>query len=126
MRQAIMHRHEYYFEEGCFITELHNSAADAAVSVARARVRPGETTRWHRLRGICERYLIMEGSGVVEMGGDAPVAVGPGATVVIAAGVRQRITNTGNMDLIFLAVCTPRFVIEAYEEVQAREDAARR
>jgi mannose-6-phosphate isomerase-like protein (cupin superfamily) len=33
---------------------------------------------------------------------------------VIAAGERQRITNTGSQDLIFNAVCTPRFKVENY------------
>ena len=109
---------EYYFEEGCFITELHNTADDVAVSVARARVRPGETTRWHRLQGICERYLILEGSGVVEIGEAAPQKVGPGETVIIPPGLRQRITNTGKGNLLFLAVCTPRFVPEAYDDME--------
>ena len=113
-----MDQQEYYFEEGCFITELHNTANDAAVSVARARVRPGETTRWHRLQGICERYLILEGSGVVEIGEATPRMIGPGETVVIPPGIRQRITNTASGDLIFLAVCTPRFMPEAYEDVE--------
>ena len=40
---------EYFFAEGCFITEWWNTLADEAVSVARARVKPGVTTRWHRL-----------------------------------------------------------------------------
>ena len=122
MLETAMDQQEYYFEEGCFITELHNSAEDAAVSVARARVRPGETTRWHRLQGISERYLILEGSGVVEIGTAAPQMVGSGETVLIPPGVRQRITNTGKGDLIFLAVCTPRFVPEAYEDVEDRSE----
>ena len=46
---------EYFFAEGCFITEWWNTSADEAVSVARARVEPGATTRWHRLRGATER-----------------------------------------------------------------------
>ena len=36
---------EYFFAEGCFITEWWNSPHDAEVSVARARVKPGVTTR---------------------------------------------------------------------------------
>ena len=59
---------ESFFAEGCFITEWWNSTADMAVSVARARVEPGVTTRWHRLRGVTERYLILEGQGRVEVG----------------------------------------------------------
>jgi hypothetical protein len=47
---------EYYFAEGCFITELWNASTDKAVSVARARVAPGVTTRWHRLHGVTKRF----------------------------------------------------------------------
>lgn len=109
---------EYFFKEGCFITELHNTAADPAVSVARARVAPGCTTRWHLLTGIRERYLILQGSGQVEIGDAGPRTVGPGDTVLIEPGIRQRITNTGSSDLLFLAVCTPRFVGEAYTDIE--------
>jgi len=108
---------EYFFEENCFITELLNSPSDPLVSVARARVLPGETTRWHALTGIVERYLILEGSGSVGVGDDPPREVHPGDTVTIPPGTPQRITNTGNTDLIFLAVCTPRFVSERYVEL---------
>jgi mannose-6-phosphate isomerase-like protein (cupin superfamily) len=114
-----MTAHEYFFEEGCYISELHNSAADPAVSVARARVRPGESTRWHRLQGIRERYLILEGSGLVEIGTQPPLLLRPGDSVQIPPGIRQRITNTGDTDLIFLAVCTPRFVPEAYLDLES-------
>jgi len=109
---------EYFFEEGCFILELHNRPEDPAVSVARARVRPGETTHWHTLDGIHERYLIVEGEGVAEIGEEAPLRVGPGDTVQIPPGYRQRISNIGATDLIFLAVCTPRFVPEAYTDLE--------
>ena len=63
---------EYFFAEGCFITEWWNAPADPDVSVARARVEPGVTTRWHRLRGVVERYLILEGQGRVEVGDQPP------------------------------------------------------
>ncbi|MBT0962196.1 cupin domain-containing protein [Denitromonas iodatirespirans] len=110
---------EYYFEEGCFITELHNRADDPAVSVARARVPVGVTTRWHVLAGIVERYLIESGEGEMWLGEAPPWSVRAGDTVLIAPGQRQRIRNTGATDLVFLAVCTPRFVPEAYSEVDA-------
>src|SRR5512133_3792212 len=99
---------EYYFEEGCFITELHNTEDDPAVSVARARVEPNRTTRWHSLENIVERYLLVEGCGRAEIGTEEPRDVGPGDIVLIPAGCRQRITNTGANNLVFLAVCTPR------------------
>lgn len=109
--------HEFATEERCFIAELSNSDRDEAVSIARARVRPGVTTRWHRLEGIVERYVILEGRGVVEVGDLAPAEVGPEDVVVIPAGCRQRIANRGASDLVFLAICSPRFRAEAYVDV---------
>ena len=38
---------EYFFDEGCYITEVSNSDDDQQLSIARARVAPGVTTRWH-------------------------------------------------------------------------------
>lgn len=107
---------EYFFQENCYITELLNTEADPGVSVARVRVLPGVTTEWHSLSGITERYLILEGTGRAEVGYDEPSEVLPGDTVTIPPGIRQRITNMGAGDLIFLAVCTPRFLTERYVE----------
>ncbi|TVP93490.1 MAG: cupin domain-containing protein [Thioalkalivibrio sp.] len=108
---------EYWFEERCHITEWWNTPADAAVSVARARVEPGVTTRLHRLRGVTERYVILEGRGRAEVGAGAPREVGPGEVVVVPPGTAQRIANIGDSDLVFLAVCTPRFVRDVYEDI---------
>jgi len=108
---------EYFFEEGCFITEVHNTETDPAVSVARARVPPGVTTRWHALEGITERYLIESGVGAAEIGTAPSRLLAAGDTLLIPPGVRQRIRNTGEHDLVFLAVCTPRFVPAAYRDV---------
>ena len=108
---------EYYFVEGCFITELSNSGDDPQVSVARARVEPGVTTRWHRLSGITERYVIIEGTGRVELDGLSPREVGTGDVVIIPSGVAQRITNSGSGDLVFLAICSPRFTADAYRSI---------
>ncbi len=100
---------EYYFDEGCFITELSNTAEDPQVSIARARVEPGKTTRWHYLRGVTERYVILEGVGRVEIGNLEPQEVSVGDVVIIPPEERQRISNIGEDDLIFLAICSPRF-----------------
>ena len=104
-------------EERCHILELANHAGDEALSIARARVEPGVCTRWHRLADITERYLILEGEGLVEVGEHAAQAVSPGDVVLIAPGERQRIRNSGTRDLVFLALCTPRFRWAAYEDV---------
>jgi len=109
---------EFFTEEQCFITELANSANDPAASIARARVAPGVTTRWHRLHDTTERYFILAGSGRVEVGELAAQQVNPGDVVSIPPLVRQRIANIGNDDLIFLAICTPRFIETNYEELE--------
>ncbi len=108
---------EFYFQEGCHILECSNGVHDPAVSIARARVAPGVTTRWHQLRNTSERYVILEGIGRAEIGDLAPHDVRLGDMVLIPPSTRQRITNTGTGDLVFLAVCTPRFEIRAYVEL---------
>ena len=109
---------EYWFDEGCFITEFSNSATDPALSIARARVPAGQATQWHRLAGITERYVILNGQGTVEIADLPPQGVAPGDTVVIPPLCRQRILASGAEDLIFLALCTPRFVPDAYENME--------
>jgi len=117
---------EYYFEEGCYIIELLNDADDPALSIARARVAPGKTTRWHCLHQTVERYQILTGSGDVEIG-DLPVTrVSAGDTVIIPAGVAQRIHNPGEDELVFLALCTPRFQPENYFDLEKSCDLENR
>jgi mannose-6-phosphate isomerase-like protein (cupin superfamily) len=104
--------------EGCFILEVANDSGDEAVSIARARVEPGVTTKWHRVRGISERYVIFSGAGRVEVQGLDPTPVKEGDVVRIPPYALQRITNTGSKDLVFYCVCSPRFRYENYEEVK--------
>jgi mannose-6-phosphate isomerase-like protein (cupin superfamily) len=105
---------EFPTRENCFILEVANDAGDPDVSIARARVRPGMTTEWHWLEGIAERYIIVRGTAQVEVGDLPPTVIGEGDVVRIPANVPQRITNIGDEDLLFLCVCTPRFVQRAY------------
>ena len=108
---------EFYTAERCFINELLNIDADPDASIARARVPPGVTTRWHRLRGTTERYVLLSGNGRVEAGNLPAQDVSAGDVVLIPPGLRQRITNSGVEDLIFLVVCTPRFRPDNYEDI---------
>lgn len=109
---------EYYSAERCHILELSNTPEDAEASIARARVAPEVTTRWHRLLGTTERYVILEGNGRVEVGDRAAQDVSAGDVVIIPPLCPQRITNTGQVDLIFLAICTPRFRPAVYEDIE--------
>jgi len=115
-------RQEVPTSERCFIYETWNEESDRAVSVARARVEPGVTTQLHALDGIEERYLIVEGSGRVEVAGGAALPVEPGDLAFIPAGASQRITNSGDVDLVFYCICTPPFVPEAYIDLESPAD----
>ncbi len=110
---------EVLTDERCHILELSNSEDDPQMSIARARVEPGVTTRWHRVLDTTERYVILDGSGIMEVGDLQPQEVSAGDVVMIPPSVRQRIANTGQGDLVFLAICTPRFQPEAYVDVEA-------
>lgn len=81
---------EFYTAEKCYITELSNTPDDPEASIARARVEPGITTRRHRLRGTSERYYILSGKGIVEVGKLAPQEVYPGDIVLIPPMCPQR------------------------------------
>ena len=107
---------EYFFEEGCFILEMLNTDSDPDVSIARARVEPEKTTRFHRLKGVVERYVIQQGNGQVYIGDEPAQTVQVGSVVVIPEGVKQKIYNSGVDDLVFLAICSPRFTPACYED----------
>ncbi len=114
---------EYYTEERCYILEMSNSAADEALSIARARVEPGVTTALHRVLDTVERYVILAGTGRVELESQPAETVSVGDVVLIPAGAEQRITNTGESDLVFLALCTPRFRATNYQHTESAESS---
>ncbi len=105
---------EFFTPERCHIVEIHNNERDAACSIARARVTPGVTTQLHALRDTDERYVLLQGQAELELSSSGHVQLKPLDVVLIKAGSSQRITNTGDDDLIFLCVCTPRFKPEQY------------
>ena len=110
-------RAEYMTPEGCAILEAWNDASDPDVSIARATVAPGVTTLPHRLHGVDERYLIMEGTGMVRIGDSPEQPVRPGDVVLIPAEVSQQIYNSGDTDLVFYCICSPRFTQACYESL---------
>ena len=106
---------EYYFKEGCFIEEWHNHRDDPDCSVARVRVEPLKTTKLHKLENTVERYVILDGSASVTVGKKSWV-VGSGDVIVIEANQTQKIENLLETDLVFLAICSPRFEPKNYKE----------
>lgn len=113
--QRLDETREYWSEEGCYILELSNSRADEACSIARARVPAGGTTEPHKLADTVERYVILQGQGLVSVDGGAAESVAAMDVVIIPEAASQSITNTGSADLVFLCVCTPRFMQANYQ-----------
>jgi mannose-6-phosphate isomerase-like protein (cupin superfamily) len=109
---------EFPTAERCHITEIANDPGDEYISIARARVEPGVTTAWHKLIGVSERYLIVAGTGRVEIDDLEPVEVGEGDVVRIPADTAQRIRNTGESDLVFYAICSPPFESGCYVSLE--------
>lgn len=105
---------EYFFEEGCYITEFWNENSDESVSIAKARLSPGGKTRKHRLKNTAERYLILSGHGTVFLDDEPGIAITADDVVYIDIGREQSIVNSGTQDLVFLVICNPRFKAENY------------
>jgi len=105
---------EFFTSERCHITELLNDDNSPGLSVARCRVEPGVTTQLHSLKGTEETYFIESGEGVMDDGKNEENSVSAGDSICIATGHPQRIRNTGNIDLVFLVICAPRFLPDCY------------
>jgi mannose-6-phosphate isomerase-like protein (cupin superfamily) len=108
---------EFWTDERCFITELHNTPASPEASLAVARVKPGTITQLHRLDGVSERYIVRRGEGVLEVDGTRQL-LKTGDQAVIPAGAAQRIENTGTGDLEFYCLCVPRFLPDSYVNLE--------
>lgn len=106
---------EYLTSERCYIAENHS---DPAVSIARATIKPGVTTKAHQLKGIQEIYIITAGQGKVCVGDLEPTDVTVGDVVVIPPMTSQKVENTGKEDLVFYCVCAPRFTQDCYVDLE--------
>ncbi len=104
---------EFHTEERCYIIEIMNKEG-VDFSIARARVEPGVTTALHAVKKTTEAYYILQGNGLVQSANGFEQTVNSGDVMLFPPGIEQKITNRGNDDLIFLAICAPRFVPESY------------
>ena len=76
------------------------------------------TTQLHRLNGVDERYLVIQGTGMVRVGDLPQEALRPGEIVVIPAGTPQQISNLVSGDLVSYCICSPRFSPDCYEALE--------
>lgn len=104
---------EVWTTERCFISEIINDDAWPEFSLARCRVEAGVTTQLHGL-SVLEFYVVEQGRGRMRVGDDPPFDIGPGDSIRIPRHAPQSVANTGDSDLVFLCLCTPRFVQRCY------------
>lgn len=99
--------------DGCLIREwLHprHDPVSVPYSIAEARVNTGKSSYKHRLKQT-ELYLIQQGQGTMHID-DEQQLVGKGDVILIPANCIQWIENTGQDELIFLAVVNPPWQAE--------------
>ena len=110
---------EFYFKEGCYIEEWLNDVDHSDMSVARVRVAPYSVTKLHAMNNTTERYVMLSGKGLVTVAGKSWDVQGKDV-VIIEPGQAQKIANQTDQDLIFLALCTPRFEDKNYFEIEEK------
>ena len=103
----------FYTEERCSIIEILNTKEYKSVSLAETTVIPGVTTSNHTLKDSDEIYYILSGKGIATIDGKT-FNVKSGDALFIPKNTSQFIENTGDQDLKFLCVCSPRFNQECY------------
>ena len=86
---------------------LHPDKADLDIrySLAHAILKPGQTSRPHKLK-TSEVYYILEGEGVMQIN-DEIERVHEGHAIYIPPKSTQFFQNTGKKDLIFLCIVDP-------------------
>ncbi len=109
---------EVWTAERCFIREIVNKPSIQDFSLAESRVEPGVTTQLHKL-SVNEWYVILRGTGWMEVDGKSAQTVVPGDVVEIRAEMSQRIHNDGDVDLVFQCICLPRFTTNCYVSLES-------
>jgi mannose-6-phosphate isomerase-like protein (cupin superfamily) len=108
--QNIANTVPFMTKDGSEIRELlaHRNSCIRNQSLAEARLPPGRSTTPHHHKLTEDFYYILEGHGLMEIGGESNV-VGPGDAIAIPPGANHTITNTGTETLTFLCTCAPGY-----------------
>ncbi|MBN1762052.1 MAG: cupin domain-containing protein [Methanomicrobia archaeon] len=102
----------------CELLHPANEPKELAIrfSIAHALVKPGETTRPHRLKTSAEVYYIVDDKGKMSID-DETATLHSGQAVYIPPGSKQHIQNTGDSDLKFVCIVYPMWCHEDEELV---------
>jgi len=108
---------EFDTGERCSIIEIANRPELSSLSIAQARVKPGVVTQDHALSDTDEYYYILEGQGRATIDNET-FLVKKSDVLFIPKNKSQYIENTGDSDLIFLCICSPRFEPKNYMDLE--------
>jgi mannose-6-phosphate isomerase-like protein (cupin superfamily) len=97
-------------KDGSTIRVLLDAALGGAAnqSLAEAWLEPGQATERHYHARTEEIYVVLDGSGDMEVDGDRR-RVGPGAAILIPAGAWHQIRAETGEPLRFLCCCAPPY-----------------
>ena len=107
---------EFRAGDGSLLRELLHpgkTKLEIHYSLARAIVKPGQTSQPHALK-TSEVYYILEGRGIMHID-DESADVHPQQAIYIPPLARQYIHNPGNTDLCFLCIVDPAWRAEDEE-----------
>lgn len=96
--------------DGSMVVELiaPGTRGSKNLSIAEAKVEPGQTTHRHLHRRSEEVYYIVSGLGLIQVGGQQHV-VHKGQAVLIHPGVEHCATCMGELPLRILCACSPPY-----------------
>jgi mannose-6-phosphate isomerase-like protein (cupin superfamily) len=95
-------------KDGSTIRELHHTAAQ---SLAEATLEPDQATQRHYHRATEEIYVVVKGSGMMEVDGER-TQIRPGDAVLIPPGAWHTLENNGTSELRILCCCSPPYAHE--------------
>ncbi len=87
---------------------LDADSGTANQSLAEASLEPGQATARHYHARSEELYVLLDGTGVMEIDGESS-DVGPGAAILIPPGARHQIRASEDEPLRFLCCCAPPY-----------------
>jgi len=83
-------------------------------SLAHAMLRPGESSRPHRLRESSEVFVFLSGEGILTVD-DETAVVRAGQAAYVPPGAAQHLRNTGSEELVFICLVSPPWRVEDEE-----------
>ncbi len=92
-------------KDGSTIRELHHTELQ---SLAEATLEPGQATERHHHKLTEEIYLVVKGSGDLELDGEHR-RVRPGDAVLIPPGTWHALENDGTSELRIFCCCAPPY-----------------